>query len=53
MLLAALGAVLALALFALRGGLQPAAPLEKLARRVKTQVPAPSYRSSDRVGVSH
>ena len=33
MLLAALGAVLALALFALRGGLQPAAPLEKLARQ--------------------
>ena len=33
LLLAALGAVLALALFALRGGLQPAAPLEKLARQ--------------------
>ena len=33
LLLAALSAVLALALFALRGGLQPAAPLEKLARQ--------------------
>ena len=33
MLLAALAAVLAVALFALRGGLQPAAPLEKLARQ--------------------
>ncbi|MBM5806761.1 MAG: redoxin domain-containing protein [Cyanobacteria bacterium M_surface_10_m2_179] len=33
MLLAALGAVLALVLFLLRGGLQPAAPLEKLARQ--------------------
>ena len=33
MLLAALGAVLALGLFVLRGGLQPAAPLEKLARQ--------------------
>ncbi len=33
MLLAALAAALALALVALRGGLQPAAPLEKLARQ--------------------
>ena len=33
LLLAALGAALALALFLLRGGLQPAAPLEKLARQ--------------------
>jgi thiol:disulfide interchange protein len=33
LLLAALSAVLALALFTLRGGLQPAAPLEKLARQ--------------------
>lgn len=33
LLLAALAAVLALVLFVLRGGLQPAAPLEKLARQ--------------------
>jgi thiol:disulfide interchange protein len=33
MLLAALAAVLAVVLFALRGGLQPAAPLEQLARQ--------------------
>lgn len=33
LLLAGLAALLALALFALRGGLQPAAPLEKLARQ--------------------
>jgi thiol:disulfide interchange protein len=33
MLLAALAAVLAVLLFALRGGLQPAAPLEQLARQ--------------------
>jgi thiol:disulfide interchange protein len=33
MLLAAAAALLALLLFALRGGLQPAAPLEKLARQ--------------------
>ena len=33
MLLAGLAAVLALGLFVLRGGLQPAAPLEKLARQ--------------------
>lgn len=33
LLLAALAALLALALFALRGGLQPAAPLDRLARQ--------------------